>query len=213
MGMLFESLSKILFVLVTIRSDAGADTKRTPEQNPSKDDPNDKSPCKTYKVELAEEFKTLKGTKPGDTEVFNESKAHGLVPVMIKTTFASPAAVNSDKRLPDSLTKVLTVLDQQNMSATGFEEQQNYPFLSGEVADLMSEGDKDDKKGDKDDKSADKDTGSLKEKPADSSQDQPASKLKSNKLLARAPQENMRLPASLKEAQDHDEPSESLLMA
>merc|ERR1711915_1116980 len=206
MGMLFESLSKILFVLVTIRSDAGADTKRTPEQNPSKDDPNDKSPCKTYKVELAEEFKTLKGTKPGDTEVFNESKTHGLVPVMIKTTFASPAAVNSDKRLPDSLTKVLTVLDQQNMSATGFEEQQNYPFLSGEVADLMS-------KGDKDDKSADKDTGSLKEKPADSSQDQPASKLKSNKLLARAPQENMRLPASLKEAQDHDEPSESLLMA
>merc|ERR1711915_313333 len=125
---------------------------------------------------------------------------------------------------------VLIVLDQQDSKATGYEEGQSYTFLGGTVADLMSndkdkddkdkddkDKDKDDKDKDKDDKDKDKENTTKPSKPGpsgDGSNPPPkTSPLKANKLMPRMGAENLRLPpANLKDMQDREEVSESLLM-
>merc|ERR1711915_540409 len=217
MGMLFQSLSQLFITILNVRTES-ADDKDTSKPNPSKDGESDKNLCKVYSIELSEENKNLKGIQAKQTDVFKEAQANGLVPIEIRTIFASPASAGVLHRLPDSLNKVLIVLDQQDSKATGYADGQTYTFLGGTVADLMSndkDKDKDDK--DKDDKDKDKENTTKPGKPGpsgDSSSPPPKpNQLKANKLIPRMGAENLRLPpANLKDMQDRDEASESLLM-
>merc|ERR1711915_99548 len=220
MGMLFQSLSQLFITILNVRTES-ADDKDNSKPNPSKEGESDKNLCKVYSIELSDDYRPLKGIQAKQTDVFKEAQANGLVPIEIRTIFASPASAGVLHRLPDSLNKVLIVLDQQDSKATGYEDGQTYTFLGGTVADLMSndkdkdDKDKDDK--DKDDKDKDKENTTKPGKPGpsgDSSSPPPKpNQLKANKLIPRMGAENLRLPpANLKDMQDRDEASESLLM-
>merc|ERR1712228_898113 len=212
MGMLFQSLSQLFITILNVRTES-ADDKDNSKPNPSKEGESDKNLCKVYSIELSDDYRPLKGIQAKQTDVFKEAQANGLVPIEIRTIFASPASAGVLHRLPDSLNKVLIVLDQQDSKATGYEDCQTYTFLGGTVADLMSN----DKDKDKDDKDKDKENTTKPGKPGpsgDSSSPPPKpNQLKANKLIPRMGAENLRLPpANLKDMQDRDEASESLLM-
>merc|ERR1712098_20951 len=113
MGMLFQFLVSIILLTKNFVLAKDDDTKPA-RPNPSKEEEDNANACKTYNIKIAEEYKSLKGTKPSDTEVFKEAKANGLVPIQVVTTFASPSAVNLGGKLPDSLKKVFLVIQENN---------------------------------------------------------------------------------------------------
>merc|ERR1711972_289255 len=152
MGMLFQFLTTIL-IFAGYFVVAKDDTDSSPTKpNPSKDDDEGTNSCKTYKIKIADDYKSYKGTKPASTEVAKEARENGLVPVQITTTFASPNAVGLNNKLPDSVQKVMIVIDENNKKNNyNSEDGQIYTFVTGAVVDSLDEdgGDNNDKKDEK----------------------------------------------------------------
>lgn len=198
-----------------VRAEAQSDTKPATKPNPTKEEEDNGTSCKTYNIKIADEYKSLKGTKAADSEVFKEAKANGLVPIQVVTTFASPNAVNLGGKLPDSLKKVFLVVQENNKNNIQYEDGQTYSFVGGEIVDALEKGDgenKDDK--DKEDKDAE---GGKGEEPAASGAKETkgadktnasAVKLRASKLMAK-PQAQQARALSLREP---DEVSDNLMM-
>lgn len=224
--MFFRESVLLVFTLVSLiftekaTDNKGSNSTTAKDENPKKEDQN---ACRTYKIELVEDDKNLSGILPKDTEIFQEAKANGLVPISTTTIFASPSAVGLTGRLPDSLLKTLKTVET-NIGSTGGggEDGHKFTFLGGVVADIMSDK--------KDDKKKDNETTEETETPEKPAGDagapaggQPsttaaetklksssnASKMKANKLLSR---KQASLPNLREAASDRDEPSESLLL-
>ncbi|KRH92021.1 hypothetical protein M153_14069000139 [Pseudoloma neurophilia] len=199
--MLFQFLILFSYNFIFAQSDDSKPVK----PNPSKEDEDNSNTCKTYDIKIADEYKSLKGIKAADTEVFKEAKANGLVPIQVITTFASPSAVNLGGKLPDSLKKVFLVIQENNKNNVAFEEGQTYSFVGGEIVDALDKesGDKE-KENDKNKEQPNKDKSSAAVEPETQTQ---APKLKASPKLVSRPQSK---PAI--NLRDQEEASDSLGM-
>merc|ERR1711915_27281 len=200
MGMLFQFIT-VLFTLSVRAKDADA------RPNPAKDEEDGATGCDKFILKINDEYKSIKGVKPGESEVFKEATSNGLVPVLITTVFASPAAINFSDKLPDSLRKVMESLQKNDRNNTGYEEGQTFSFVGGDVIEALDKAEKDDGKDKEKDKDKDSDKKDEGEKAKEPSSESPAAaglKTKS-KLLPRQIR-----PSALREQQD--EASDSMLM-
>lgn len=136
------------------------------EQNGSGENMDKNATCQTYSIEMVEEDKSLVGINPEDTEVFQEAKRNGLVPVMSYTMFGTPKAINLNQLLPSNLNALSQTLiaNMGNSSGDSNGSSPQFTFLGGVVAKTMDKnGSEGDNKYDKE-KDKDKDKGRNKDK-------------------------------------------------
>ncbi|ELQ76340.1 hypothetical protein THOM_0652 [Trachipleistophora hominis] len=181
------------------------------DQSGSVDNLDKNATCQTYSIEMVEEDKNLTGINPEDTEVFQEAKRNGLVPLMSYTMFGTPKAINLNQLLPSNLNALSQTLitNMGNANNDSSSSSPSFTFLGGVIAKTMDKGGSDDDK-DKDDKDKDDKDKDDKDKKNEPSKEE-GGKGKSGKGQGGA-KLIQGMPSLREGLADRDEASEALLM-
>lgn len=211
--MIMNSIIYLLLLALTIRcqatKDEQGDDKKEKEEGGGDSMKAIALNCQAYVIEMIDEDRSLVGVNPEDTEVYEEARRNGLVPILTYTIFATPKAINLNQLLPGNLTALSQTLlsNMGNMEDSGTNGP-TFTFIGGVIAKTMDKDSSGQKDENNNEKENGKENGKEEEKaPGGGEGGSKKSNKKGSKLVQNMP--------SLREGlavNDKDEASETFLM-